>query len=250
MARHLLLGAFVMLASCEGEPTPALGPGLQGRLIDANEQPLPGVDVLACQATSCQYGESDADGRFEFAIEAPADVALKTHAALSATPRMAAALEPCNIVDDTLVDIGTLYVPDLPMGAVLGPVGDDPQTLVVGDGLELTLNSADITPSIGEFLYDVAARRLPAEHVPPYRGLEAADVIAVYALHPFAARSTSAIAVRVPVELPDGAAIEFRTLDELDGDFLEVVPGHVEDGQASTDPGAGITRLTHLVISM
>jgi hypothetical protein len=148
------------------------------------------------------------------------------------------------------VDVGTLYVPDLPAGAVLGPASDDPQILAVGDGLELTVNSADITPGIGEFLYDVAARRLPSQHVPTYPDLDPADVIAVYAMHPFAARSASPIAVRVPVDVPDGTAVEFRTLDELDCEFLDVVPGQVVDGHATSDPGTGIMRLTYLVLSM
>lgn len=262
VARHMLIGSLgllmlVLLGSCEegtdesGDDDPApLGPGLQGRLIDAAEQPLVGVQILACQATTCLFAESGADGRFTFAIEPPADVALKTHPALAATPRSAAALEPVDIVDDALVDVGTLYVPDLPEGAVIGPESDDPQTLAVGDGLELTLSSVDIQPNVGEFLYDVAARRLPSQHVPAYPDLEAAEVIAVYAMHPFGATCTSAIAVSVPSDLPEGTAIEFRTINELDGNFWEVVPGHVVDGQAITDPGTGITRITSLVISM
>jgi hypothetical protein len=253
---HMLV-MLVMVAACGdgtaetgGDDVTPAGPGLQGQLIDANEQPLASVQVLACQATSCLYAESGADGRFTFAIDPPADVALKTHAELAKTPRLAAALEPVQIVDDTLVDIGTLCVPDLPAGAVLGPISEDPQTLALGDGLELTLVSADITPSFGEFLYDVAARRLESQHVPTYPDLEPAEVIAVYAMHPFGASSSSPIAVRVPIDLPDGSVVEFRSVGELDGNFVEVVPGHVEEGHATTDPGTGITRITYLVISM
>lgn len=247
------LTSLVLLAACEqgegdDESTPS-GPGLQGRLIDADEQPLAGVQVLACQATTCLFARSGADGRFTFAIVPPADVAVKTHAGLATTPRRAAALEPVDIVDDALVDIGNLYVADLPSGVVIGPASEDPQTLAAGDGLALTLSSVDITPNVGEFLYDVAARRLPPQHVPAYPDLEAGDVLAVYAMHPFAATCTSPIAVSVPLDLPDGSAVEFRTIHELDGDFWEVVPGHVVDGVATSDPGTGITRLTHLVIS-
>lgn len=258
MTRYLLLvslASLIMLASCgdgtsetgDDETVPE-GPGLRGQLIDAAEQPLAGVQILACQATTCLYAESGVDGRFEFVIEPPADVALKTHAALASTPRGAAALEPVDIVDDSLVDVGTLYVPDLPTGVVIGP-SEDPQTLAIGDGLELTLIGTDITPSIGEFLYDIAATRLPSQHVPPYPDLEGTEVIAVYALHPFAATSSSPIAVRVPTDLPDGTTIEFRTINPLDGNFAEVVPGHVENGHAISDPGTGITRITYLVVS-
>jgi hypothetical protein len=162
-----LLGLGLVLAACEGgdEGEGEDGPGLQGRLIDANEQPLPDVQVLACQATTCYYGQSDADGRFSFVIEPPADVALKTHANLASVPRMAAALVPVDIVDASLVELGDVYVPELPDGVVLGPPSDELQTCLVGDGLELSLRSADLTVGIGEFLYDLAARRLPPEHV-------------------------------------------------------------------------------------
>lgn len=247
----------LMLAACgggrEGDGEDAgedAGPGLRGRLVDANEQPLSGVQVLACQATTCFYGESDADGRFSFVIEPPADVALKTSANLAAVPRMAAALVPVDITDAALVELGDVHVPELPDGVVLGPPSDELQTYVVGDGLELSLRSADLTPSIGEFLHDVAACWIPPEHVPPYHELEGAQVLAVYALHPFAATSASTIGVRVPVDAPDGTQVELRTLSHLDGDVAEVVAAVVEDGHAVTAPDTGITRLTYLIVSM
>lgn len=241
------------LAACEGGGEDAGddgGPGLRGRLVDDDAQPLSGVEVLACQATTCYYGESDADGRFSFVIEPPAEIALKTHTNLAAAPRMAAALVPVDILDDVLVDLGDVYVPELPEGVVLGSPSDEPQTYLVGDGLELSLRSADLEPSIGEFLYDVAASRIPPEHASAYEELESAQVLAVYALHPFAATCNSVIGVRVPVDAPDGTMVEIRTLSHLDGNIAEVVPAIVEDGHAVTAPGSGITRLTYLLVSM
>jgi hypothetical protein len=161
---------------------------------------------------------------------------------------MAAALEPVAILDDTLVDIGTVYVPQLPEGSIIELGGNDPQTLLAGDGLELTLRSDDITPPIGEFLYDVAARRLPPQHVPPYAELGAETVLAVYAMHPFTAISSSPIQVRAPADLPDGTAVSFRTISSLDGSFSDSIPGQALDGHVTTDPGTGITQLTYLVI--
>jgi hypothetical protein len=251
-ATHVLLA--IVLAGCGDDATEAgtddasAGPGLRGRLIDAAEQPVPDVQVLACQATSCAYAQSGPDGAFEFEIEPPAEIAVKTHAALAGTPRMAAALEPVELLDDALVDLGTVYVPELPAGSIVELAGDDPQTLLVGDGLELTLRSADITPPVGHFLHDVAARRLPPQHVPPYAELGAETVLAVYALHPFAATSSSPIQVRAPIELPDGAAVSFRTISSLDGRFSDPILGHALDGHVTTDPGAGIRLLTYLVI--
>jgi hypothetical protein len=252
MRRVAKLSAVVLalaLASCVDDPPDDAGPAITGVLIDPAGQPLAGVAVLACQASSCANGETDPDGRFHFVVEPPADVALKTHPNLAGTPRLAAALEPVDILDDTLIDLGTVYVPGLPSGAVIGPATDDPQTLAVGDGLELTFNGADLTPALGEFLYDIAARRLPEEHVPAYAELSDEQIVAVYALHPFAASSASPIAVRAPADLPDGTLVWFRTVGELDGNCSEPVLGEAQGGYVTTAPGAGITRLTYLVIS-
>jgi hypothetical protein len=226
------------------------GPGVRGRLISADGHALGGVEVLACQATTCFYGDTNDAGWFEFVIEPPADVALKTHANLAAVPRMAAVLVPVDIVDDALVELGDVYVPELPEGVVLEQASEDVEVCVLGDGLELSLRSADLTPAIGEFLYDVAAARIPPEHVPPYSELEGSQVLAVYALHPFAATSTSPIGVRVAVDAPDGTEVELRTLSHLDGNVEEVVSAVVEGGEAVTAPGVGITRLTYLIVSI
>jgi hypothetical protein len=241
------------LAACGGGREDAgedAGPGLRGRLVDVDAQPLPGVEVLACQATTCYYGESDADGRFSFTIEPPAEIALKTHTNLASVPRMAAALVPVVLVDDTLVELGDVLVPELPDGVVVGAPSDELQTYLVGDGLELSLRSSDLMPNIGEFLYDVAATRIPPEHAPTHAELEGAQVLAAYALHPFAATCTSVIGVRVPVDAPDGTQVELRTLSHLDGNVAEVVPAVVQDGLAVTAPDVGITRLTYLIVSM
>ncbi len=227
---------------------PTGGPGLAGLLIDPGEQPIIGADVLACMATTCLFGKSGASGRFDFAIDPPAEVALKTHADLAKTPRRAAALVPVRITD-SLVDVGTLYTPDLPAGTALGPTSSDPQTLAAGDGLELTLHRADLTPALGDFLFDVAARKLPDVHVPTYPELTGRTILAVYALHPFAAKSSSPIGIRVPTTLVDGTAIEIRTVSEIDGLMSAPVVGHASGGFITSDGGTGIARLTYLVIA-
>lgn len=259
MARTALISLVVLavtLAACEGDGDDQGddgGPGLRGRLVDANDQPVPDVEVLACQATTCYYGDSDADGRFSFAIEPPAELALKTHTNLAAVPRVAAALVPVHITDDVLVDLGDVYIPELPEGVVLGLPSDELQTYLVGDGLELSLRSADLMPALGEFLYDMAASRVPPEHAPAYTAieeLEGEQVLAVYAMHPFAATCTSVIGVRVPVDAPEGTQVWLRSLSHVDGNIVDVVAGVVENGHAVTTPGTGITRLTHLIVSM
>jgi hypothetical protein len=225
------------------------GPGLAGVLVDEAGAPIGYEMVLACMATVCLYGQSDRDGFFHFPIDPGAEVALKTTGDPSTTPRRAAALCPVRIVDDALVEVGDLHVPSLPAGVELGPDSADPQTLAAGDGLELTLSRADLTPRIGDDLVDVAARLVPLDQVCTLLDLGDEEIVAVYALHPFAAVSASPIAVRAPSDLPSGTAVSFRTISEIDGHLSAPAPGRATGTAVETDPGAGITELTWLVIS-
>jgi hypothetical protein len=225
------------------------GPGLAGTVADEAGEPLRFEMVLACMATVCLFGGSEGDGRFVFPIEPPAEVALKTLPDLSATPRRAAALCPVRIVDDALVTVGTLHVPSLPQGMPIGPASADPQTLMAGDGLELTLRRADLTPRLGDMLVDVAARLVPPAQVCPQLDLGDEEMIAVYALHPFAAVSASPIAVRAPSDLPAGTEVKFRTISEIDGHLSDPASGRATGTVVETDPSAGISELTWLVIS-
>jgi hypothetical protein len=227
----------------------AMGPGLFGALEDETGQPLGYEMVLACMATVCLFGSTDADGRFSFAIDPPAEVALKTPVDLTTTPRRGAALCPVRIADRSAIDVGTLHVPHLPEGTPIGPATMDPQTLEMGDGLILTLRRADLTPRIGDVLVDAAARLIPASRVCPLLAVPGEEIIAVYALHPFAATSASPIAVRAPSDLPPGTAVSFRTISEIDGHLSEPVPGQADGNAVETDASAGISELTWLVIS-
>lgn len=226
-----------------------MGPGLAGTLQDEAGQPLGNEMVLACMSTVCLFGDTESDGRFSFAIDPPANVALKTPEDLSTTPRRAAALCPVHITDESLVDVGPLHVPELPEGVPIGPATMDPQTLMMGDGLELTLRRADLTPRIGDVLVDAAARLVPPSQVCPLLTVGDEQIVAVYALHPFAATSASPIAVRAPSDLPPGTAVRFRTISEIDGHLSEPAPGSANGSVVETDPEAGITELTWLVIS-
>ncbi len=225
------------------------GPGLAGTLADEAGEPLRFEMVLACMATVCLFGGSEGDGRFAFPIEPPAEVALKTLPDLSTTPRLAAALCPVRIVDDALVTVGTLHVPSLPQGMPIGPASADPQILMAGDDLELTLRRADMTARLGDVLVDVAARLVPPAQVCRHLDLGDEEIVAVYALHPFAAVSASPIGVRAPSDLPAGTEVNFRTISEIDGHLSDPAPGRATGTVVETDPSAGITELTWLVIS-
>lgn len=237
-------------AGSGGTDTSSAGAGIIGVLIDAREQPIADEDILGCLATTCYFGKTAADGSFAFTIEPPAEVALKTHPDPTRSPRWAAALEPIRLEGPEIVDAGAVYVPELPAGAVLDTSTDEPQVLAVGDGLELTVQQAELRPPPGTFLHDLAARRIPGTHVPPYPELGDREVLAVYALHPFETTSDAPIGVRAPIDLPDGTEVALWTIDHLDGTFSAPVAALVDGGFAVTDPGLGISRLTHLVISL
>lgn len=257
------LAFLALLAGC-GDPPPGgnptetdagsdgstpVGPGLAGILKNDADQPIGGGKVLACMATVCLFGDAEPDGKFFFPIEPTAEVALKTLPDPTATPRKSAALCPVRIVDSSLIDVGFLHVPSLPDGALLGPAAQDPQTLMAGDGIVLTLRVADLAPYLGDTLVDVAARRISPSQACPWVVPAGEELVAVYALHPFAAVSTSPIAVRAPSDLPAGTKVRFRTISEIDGAFSEPVAGEADGTSVATAPQMGISELTWLVIS-
>jgi hypothetical protein len=237
------------LAFVVASQAPVVESGVAGVLKDEAGRPLARARVLACMTKVCLVGETGRDGRFSFSIDPPVDIVIKTEPDVAASPRRGAAMMPVALADRRVVDVGSVYVPNLPAGRPFGPGADDPQTVQAGDGLQLTLSRKALKPRPGDFIGEVAARRLPVARIPRYPALGGEAVIAVYALHPFAAQSAVPIAVRLPTGLPAGARVRFRTINEIDGTFSAPVPGHVSDGHLVTDPGVGITELTYLVIS-
>lgn len=225
------------------------GPGLAGFLKDEDGQIRTDKQVAACMAETCYYDQTDLNGRFYFPIDPTAEVALKTPERLGEVPRRAAALCPIRIVDSALVEVGDLHVPALPDGAFIGPVSDDPQTLEVGDGLELTLSRGSLDAAVGDTLVDAAARLVSVDRRPELFTVEGEEIVAVYALHPFAATSSSPIAVRADSGLAAGTEVRFRTISEIDGTFSEPVAGLADGARVATGEGLGITELTWLVIS-
>lgn len=227
-------------------------PGVAGVVVGPDGEPISGLQILCCNVATCYVDDSAGDGSFWFPLTYegdPIEIAMKTHEDLYLTPRHGAALEPV-VFTGQHIDVGTLWVPDLPSGVRVGDPEDDPQTLRVGDGLELTVNRADLVPDLGVFLYDIAARRLPAEHVPPYPELGDETVWAVFAIHPFATTSASPIAIEVPCDLPAGTVVHVRAPDHLDGTMSAPATARCDGAVLTTDPGQGVTKLTHLVFSV
>ena len=224
-------------------------PGVTGILLGPDGVALSGHDVLICFPGQCVFAVSGQDGSFGLALEPGTPVAVKTHEDINADPIWGAALEPAIVGDGTL-DLGNVHIPDMPEPVELGPESADPQTLAVGDGLTMTFNRADLDAEIGVFLYDVAARRIPAEHVPPYPHLHGEAVEAVYAIHPFATESSSPVAFELPSALPAGTLVHLRSIGILDGTFSAPAIGHADGTKVTTDPGEGLDFLTYVVVSV
>lgn len=227
------------------------GLSVKGSIEDETGKAIGGTDVLCCSLLTCYTIKSTASGHFTFNFEAslPVNFVVKTLEDTSKAPRRAATMFPLHLVEPVLIDTGKLLVPSLPAGAVLGPKSSDPQTLEVGDGLELTVRRGDLTPPIGGFIDDIAARKIPLERVPPLPDLGAEEVVLVYALHPFTAMSKSPIAVRAPSDLPAGTKVKLRTMSEYDGTLSAPAEGEADGAAIATLPAAGIEELTWLVIS-
>lgn len=225
--------------------------GVTGVLKDEAGRPLARAKVLACMRKVCLVGETSARGRFTFQIDTPADVVIKTEPDLDSQPRRGVAMRPVQLTGPRVVDVGSVYVPTLPAAQIFGGAGAPPDTwpLEVGDGLTLTVSRRLLRPAAGFAIVDVAARRIPLARVPRYPALGKERVIAVYALHPFAATSVLPIAVRLPSRLAAGTRVKFRTIDEIDGTFSDPVAGASTGRYLVTDPATGINRLTYLVIS-
>ena len=97
------------------------GSGVTGLLRDEGNRPMPRAKVLACMQRVCLVGETAADGRFNFQIDAPVDVVIKTEEQADATPRRGAAVLPVRLRESRMVDVGAVVVPTLTAGQPFGP---------------------------------------------------------------------------------------------------------------------------------
>lgn len=232
-----------------GDLAPALvGPAVVGKVADESGKLLSGAVVRACSLTRCLVGKSDASGAFSFQMLEKAAIAVNSPEITTTTPRHAESLVPIALTDDSTVDVGTIYVPNLPTGAFLGPTSSDPQTVMVGDGLELTVRRAALTAPLGDLDNNIAARAVPLAHVPSLP-LGGETVVAVYALFPYGMTSSTPIALRLPTTLPAGTAVSLRTTDPFDGHLSPPVAAHSDGNVIASDSGQGIATLTWLIVS-
>lgn len=261
--RHAWSAIWLGLSGCVAanhmdthEPSTASGGGpveISGVLKSESGKTLSQTTVMGCMTTSCLFAQSDAQGAFTFMADPQAKIVVKTLEDLKGEPKLGATMRPLQ-VDGAAdkIELGTVYVPELPPESFIDSNPSELQTMAAGDGLELTFRSGDIEPHLGDVFSSISARRVRAEQIPAFPELTAQQIVAVYALHPFAARSHSPIAVRAALDssnLPADAALEFRTVSELDGSLSEPVRGLARAGFATTELGAGISKLSWLVIS-
>jgi hypothetical protein len=224
------------------------GPGYGGRLIDSSGNPLVGEQVQSCTNTTCLLQDTDSTGHFFYVAYPPENLSLHNHENLTLSPRRSVALIPFVVPDSTAVDLGDLYVPDLPAGVAWQGTSADPQTFDAGDGLVLTMNRADVKLGIGQPYDNVAAALIPSQYVPAYPDLTE-TVIAVYAVHPFGATSTTPIAVSVPTTLSAGTVLNFWSIGLLGEGLSAPATGSSDGATATTDDGQGLYALTYVVIS-
>lgn len=242
--RPPVLALFLSVAACSaGAPSPPReegapdGPGIAGMLVGEDEAALPYRSVMACTPKVCYYTDTDPTGRFRFLLDSEGEFLIKTAEDLESRPRRSSPMVSVTVAGGGIVDLGHVYAPALPADV---PVGAD-GAVEAGDGLTLLFDpDAEDTPAA------VAARRIPDLMVPGYPGLPADGVLAVYALHPFAWKTDVPIGVRV--EIDGGSAVSFRTIDEVDGRLSDPVAGGKIGNTVVTEPGSGITLLTHLVV--
>ena len=122
---------------------------IKGVLQDEAGKPIAMESVLACSAVVCLYGMSGADGSFQICGLHIEPLAIKTEEHCKAPRKGAAMAQALLARDGDTVDVGLLIVPDLGAGVQLAPKMAMPQTLMVGDGLTLTIVSNDFEYPLG-----------------------------------------------------------------------------------------------------
>jgi hypothetical protein len=255
VARAAAFGLALLVGGCAPEatgpvppPGSAEGPGLTGVLIDESGGALPFRTVMACTREVCFYSDTNASGRFAFLLDEPIRGVIKTDEDLRSTPRRTSPMVPIAVAANEFLDVGEIVAPSLAGGTPVDANVSEAQTVDAGDGLSLIVSPASIEAAPGRIVEAIAARRLPEHAIPAYAALAGSHVIAVYALHPFAARSATPTGVRIDSDLPEGTRVRLRVIDEIDGTFSDPVPAVVRGGVIATSPGNGITSFTHLVV--
>jgi hypothetical protein len=225
------------------------GPTITGVVKTEAGRAVQDVMVQGCTTTVCLVARTDAGGRFSIiGLKPPVRVAVKTQQDDRGAQLHAEAIVPLHLVDNSPVDVGTLYMPALPRPITLAAA--DAQTITLPDGLALTLRRYDLKVPVTAADEDkISARRIPAKQLPRFFDLGSERILAVYALYPFGAKSSSRIAVRMKTTLPSGTKVNLRTIHEIDGTLSQPQTATSNGKFLTSDPGTGIVNLTWLIMS-
>ncbi|MBI5609116.1 MAG: hypothetical protein HY902_09560 [Deltaproteobacteria bacterium] len=223
---------------------------LAGTVRGENGALLVGQTVTCCTASICLVTTSDDAGHF--ALDVPRlQLALKVPEDVFGVPPRAELLVPVLVTGPADRDLGTLYAPNLPELLPVDPSAGATQTLLLGDGLQLQVQPADLSLALGAIKEgQLGARQVPPSQVPSLLQVAGEKVLAVYVVYPFGSTSTSPIGVRVPGGQPFGGKVWVRSLSPLDGSASAPVPLLADGKGLATAEGAGIFELTWLVVTV
>lgn len=230
---------------------------VKGIIVDEMGKPMAGVLVLCCSAVECPNGVMTAsDGTFGQAGLPLRQRMVKVQENAAVNPRLGETIAPVLLTTDGVtVDVGTLYVPIMGKGAAIAASGSTPQVLDAGDGLSVTVIRDDFELALGVKDYNLVARTVPLAHLPKSGfDIPGEKVVGVWALMYFGSRCKTCktpMALTAQLAAMPGAAVNFRTISDLDGTASMPIAGHAAmDGKSvSTDPGKGMTEVTWLVAS-
>jgi hypothetical protein len=148
--------------------TPPPSVSVKGVIVDENGSPLPAF-MSVCNPFICRSVDAASDGSFLIGGVQLLDFGVRSHDDITTSPVRGTVVRLLHPTEaGATLDAGMLFAPSMPAGAVLTGDPGTPQTLLVGDGLTLRLVGQDLEFPIGDPGTTIAARRIPAEHVPPY----------------------------------------------------------------------------------
>ena len=232
----------VVLEAAIEEPAPAHI--ATGRVIDATGAPWPGARMQIC-ASICYAFNAGADGVFSASIGKSDTYAVDATSAL-ADGRSASRTVYARLIDQD-VALGDIVVQETGAGQALSSTKDvavdADLTLLAVDPSALTL-PAGVTSAYG------AGVRVKAADFPVYDA-SGKTVVAMWALNPFAAKSSKPIAVTIKnaFGLAANAKLAMRAVDDAKGTLLAEIPMTVSsDATTITTDSGGLDRLTWIVL--
>jgi hypothetical protein len=234
--------AHFVVDSGVDEPTPAFT--VTGRVVDSTGASWANAHMQICD-TICYLGTAGADGVFTMGIKPTGTYAIDATGALG-DGRSASRTVYARLIDQD-VTLGDIAVYETGAGQTLTSQKDvaidGDLTLLAVDPSALTLSGNVTTPY-------AAGIRVQKATFPTY-DTQGKTVVAMWALNPFATKSSKPIAVTIKNSfgLAAGAKLAMRAVDDVKGQLLAEVPLTVStDAMTITTDSGGVDRLTWIVL--